>query len=305
MMVADKCYIIIVTYNGMQWISKSLKSCDSSNVIVIDNNSKDGTVAFIKENFPKIVLLEQAENLGFGAANNIGMSYALKNKADFVFLLNQDAYLQPKVIESLISVHKNNIEYGILSPIHLNGRGSKFDKNFYNYLRENDDYVFDAVNKNYVKDAYQVPFVNAAAWLLPRKTLECIGGFDPIFNHYAEDDNYCQRVLFHDFKVGVVPDIYINHDRENRKSKQNVTNEERLVLKERYLKFRWANINVEVKEDIERHKKDLLKLIVKLYLKLKFNKVSFYKKELALIKRILPGVLQSRRINLKQGSHYL
>ena len=130
-------YIIIVTYNGMQWLSKCLSSCVGNHIIVVDNNSSDETVRYLRSNHPDIILLEQSQNLGFVAANNIGMSYALKNKADYVFLLNQDAYLQVDTISKLIDVYKENTEFGILSPIHLNGNGSKLDRNFSNYIKIN------------------------------------------------------------------------------------------------------------------------------------------------------------------------
>jgi GT2 family glycosyltransferase len=301
--------VIIVTYNGMRWIKKCIESVLNSSVIseiiIVDNNSSDETTDFIKENFPQIILFEQSKNLGFGLANNIGMSYALNNDADFVFLLNQDAYLQYETLSNLIKVHALNEDYAILSPIHLNGNGSKLDKNFSGYLKVNDKLIFDSLHKDYSQKIYNVPFVNAAAWLLPCKTLEIIGGFDPIFYHYGEDDNYCQRVLFHNMKIGIVPTTSIYHDRDSEKPPRITQEKEKLALKERYFKYKWANINVEAQEDIENKKKDLLILIIKLYCKFKFKKANYYKKELALIKRITTEVFQSRSINSQIGNHYL
>src|SRR5690606_23565222 len=111
-----KTIVIIVTYNGMPWIQKCLASCKDHQIVVVDNNSTDGTVAFINENFAKVQLMPQKENLGFGQANNIGIAYALEQGAVYVFLLNQDAYLQADCIEKLIQVHSHNKYYGILSP---------------------------------------------------------------------------------------------------------------------------------------------------------------------------------------------
>jgi len=56
-------YIIIVTYNGASWVSKCLKSCNTRNIIVIDNNSTDNTLQVLEENFPDIVILHQKKNL--------------------------------------------------------------------------------------------------------------------------------------------------------------------------------------------------------------------------------------------------
>ena len=237
--------IIIVTYNAMQWLSKTLSSIpDEFPVIVIDNNSSDKTLDFIKNNYPQITVLPQSENLGFGKANNLGISYALKNGADYVFLLNQDAYLHPKTIEKLLDVHKSNPQLGIISPLHLNGKGDNLDVGFLNAITNSGiEHFNDNFKAQKLNSVYELPFVNAAAWLLPKQTLDIVGGFDPIFFHYGEDDNFCQRVLFHGFKIGVVTDAIINHDRENRTPKKvEMYSAQYFKIKEKDYKTRWSNI---------------------------------------------------------------
>src|SRR5690606_11201876 len=154
-------FIIIVTYNSMPWIDKCLKSCKGNRVVVIDNASTDETISFIKSNFPDVDLLPQDKNLGFGQANNLGIKYALAQGAEYVFLLNQDAYLHTECIETLIAVHKQNPEYGILSPIHLNGKGDRLDQNFSNYVsyRNNQNFYSDFIINKPLKAVYEVPFV--------------------------------------------------------------------------------------------------------------------------------------------------
>ena len=300
-----KVHIIIVTYNAMFWLPKCLKSCRTNNVIIVDNDSNDTTIEFIKENYPQITILPQSKNLGFGAANNIGISHALEQGADYMFLLNQDAYLEKDTIEKLIEVHRENHQYGILSPIHLNGNGTKLDLNFSNYLFRNKEILFDSLQNKYAKTIYKVPFVNAAAWLLPKETLLTVGGFDPIFYHYAEDDNFCQRVLFHEFKIGVVPKTYIKHDRENRNLNQIISNDAKLKLKERLLKCKWANLNIEIENSIKITKRNQLKLIVKTLLKFRIKNTFHAINEYRLIQRIIPEIKKSREINCKRGNHYI
>ena len=88
-----KVFVIIVSYNGMKWIDKCLNSVlNQGEVVVVDNNSCDGTVDYIRMNFSLVKILSQTTNYGFGTANNIGISYAMKKGADAVFLLNQDAF---------------------------------------------------------------------------------------------------------------------------------------------------------------------------------------------------------------------
>ena len=305
-----KAFIIIVTYNGMTWIKKCLDSIiDSghfSDTIVIDNNSSDGTVSYIKKQYPEIILFEQKTNLGFGKANNLGMSHALNNNCDYVFLLNQDAYLEADTIVRMIEVHKENSEYGILSPIHLNGEDNKLDKNFSNYLRyDSNNYFYHDAIKQQLKSVYPVPFVNAAAWLLPVSTLKRIGGFDPIFFHYGEDDNYCQRALFHSLNTGVVTNAFIRHDRESEVKRFFKTDVDKLKNKEIQLKIVYGNLNIDNGTELYSLKAKQLIIILKFLLQLKFKQTKYAYKEHKLIKNSKEEIILSKSINKIKGSHYL
>jgi len=304
--MVDEIYILIVTYNSMTWLPKALASLPSEyKTIIVDNNSKDETVNYVKEKYPNIILFQQNQNLGFGGGNNLGIKYALKNNAEYIFLLNQDAYLMDNTIKKLIEVHQSNPEYGVLSPVHLNGTGTKFDRNFSYYLDydKNEDFYFDALHKN-LKTVYDVPFVNAAAWLLPKKTIELIGYFDPIFFHYGEDVNYCQRVVYNKLKIGVVPNSFVKHDRLGSKIKEGKQfTAEYYKNIERRLKMQWADINKDDKiihSQFEAKIKSLNKKRLKSQLKLKFKTSSNLKQEKALLVKIYNEVQSSRTINKKK-----
>lgn len=212
-----KIVAIVVTYNGMKWCKKCFDSLKHSSIpvdiIVIDNRSSDETVSFIKNNYPEIYLIESNENLGFGKANNIGLKYALENKADYVFLLNQDAWIKSNTIENLVNEMKLNPEYGILSPIHLSGEQDKIDKNFLTYISENQLLSDLLINGKADDRIYDVNFVNAALWLISSTCLRKVGGFNPLFPHYGEDNDYINRMNIHGFKVGVYPYTFGIHDR--------------------------------------------------------------------------------------------
>ena len=83
-----KLFVIIVTYKGKQWYDRCFTSLRESTVpvqtIVVDNASEDGSVEYIREHYPEIVLMENKENLGFGQANNLAMRYALDHDCDYV-----------------------------------------------------------------------------------------------------------------------------------------------------------------------------------------------------------------------------
>jgi len=297
--------IIIVTYNGISWLSTCLDSCGTIPVIVVDNNSSDNTVAFIKENYPKVTLIEATENKGFGAANNIGIAKALEIGAEYFFLLNQDAYLQPNTISRLIECHKENTSFGILSPIHLNGDWSKLDYNFSKYITENKQFQYDSIKLKYNQNCYEFSFINAAGWLLSKEAIDTIGGFDPLFFHYAEDNNYCQRLLFHGLKIGVVPDVFLAHDREYKTNTAKPDTHKKLQLEERKIKVSLADINKDLNSQLQAFKKKYSNNIRKSLLQLKWSDYAYHKKAQKLVTELLPDIKKSRAINQKKGRHYI
>tara|TARA_R110002012_G_scaffold78937_1_gene201061 strand:+ start:49780 stop:50682 length:903 start_codon:yes stop_codon:yes gene_type:complete len=293
----------------MPWIEKCLSSVpEGYPVIVIDNASTDETISYIESSFGEVTLLPQKENLGFGKANNIGLAYALEERCSGVFLLNQDAYLFPDTIATLEKISQEHQDYGILSPLHFAGDNYHLDRNFKDHLLQSNsgDFLSDSYQQE-IKEIYDARFVNAAAWFLPRKTVESIGGFDPIFAHYGEDDNYCQRVRYHNLKIGVCSKATIIHDRnqELRQIAQDYSDTHYAYM-ERLYKIRLADINNELTNNklnglYNRKKKDLLKA----RLRFNFLWISRRKKELALIKRIMPMIHASRGQNSVIGAHYI
>ncbi len=212
-----KICVVIVSYNFVPWLEKCINSLQHSTIpitiLVIDNNSQDLTCQILRERYPEVVLIENKENLGFGKANNQGMEYAIKYEYDYVFLLNQDAWLQPDTLEKLVIASKNNSTFGVLSPIHLNASGKSLDSGFSTYTRTNDIEYFEKYNSELI----EYPFINAAMWLMPVLVVQSVGGFLPIFSHYGEDVNFCQRLRKHQYKIGVVKSAFGYHDRAHRK----------------------------------------------------------------------------------------
>lgn len=300
--------IIIVTHNALPWIDKCLQSTGTYPVIVVDNASTDQTVTHIQSNYSQVTILPQVKNLGFGQGNNVGMSYALQQGAEHVFLLNQDAYLVDNCLEVLIKKQQQNPQFGVLSPVHLNGKGDALDRNFGNYISSQQvpklisDLLLDKK-----EEIYEVPFVNAAGWLLSRKCLETVGGFDPIFFHYGEDDNYCQRVLYHGLKIGVLLQAFLLHDREHREVIKPEKNSAAFFKRwERSKKMKYADINnTEALILLENEIKQIERTLLKLRLKLRFATATNLNKQLSLLQQIKVDVKESRKLNVKKGSHYL
>ena len=219
---SKRCYAIIVTYNGEKWIkdclTSLLKSSLQPEILIIDNGSSDSTLAIIKS-YGTVRLLENDKNLGFGAANNMGLKLAFDEGAEYFFLVNQDVFIEENTVRELIKLMDERPEYGIVSPIHLNGKGDALDTPFEGYMKkECSKTLLNDYANNTLKRFYEVPFVNAASWMISRTCLEKIGIFHPLFFHYGEDNNYVSRVLDKAFRIAVLAATKIRHDREQRKS---------------------------------------------------------------------------------------
>ena len=94
----NQLLVIIVNYNGMKWLERCLSSLTSStvpsDVYIVDNGSTDGSQDYIRSNFKDAIFVQSEENLGFGKANNIGLQYAYEKGYEYVYLLNQDAWVE-------------------------------------------------------------------------------------------------------------------------------------------------------------------------------------------------------------------
>lgn len=209
-----KVLVIIISYNFEPWMERCLGSLRQSehpaDVLVIDNGSKDLSIKRIQKDYPEVRLIVNGKNLGFGQANNIGMQIAWDEKYDFAFLMNQDAWIEPNTIGTLVALSAQYSNYGILSPVHLTGKGDKPDPGFGQYAGIHT--IAELPNEELIT----LPFVNAAFWMIPVPVLKKIGGFSPLFYHYGEDKDFVNRLEYHRFKIGYSPKVVGYHDREYR-----------------------------------------------------------------------------------------
>lgn len=239
-----KVYFIIITYNAMKWAEKCFSSLRQSSVpihcIVVDNGSTDGTQEYITSRFPEIEFIQSKENLGFGKANNIGIEKAYRKGADFFYLMNQDAWIYEDSVEKLLEVYNSypdKQEIGILSPMHLDGTEKRLDIFFERYLARNThiNRIFSDAFEINLQESYEIDFVNAAHWFLPKKTIEQIGGFNPYFFHYSEDYEYVQRISFFEKKIMICTQSSVVHDGKQDFNKTAHIDALRVQREQRYL----------------------------------------------------------------------
>lgn len=197
----------------MRWIRRCVDSVLDSDMnadlMIIDNGSTDGTVDFVSAHKDITVVLNR-ENLGFGAANNIGLRHALEQNYDFVYLLNQDAWVEKDTFSLLLSCWKS--DYAVISPVQRTSDG-KVEKKFaiYSKMKESaEDIPCSSC------EVVEIPMVMAAHWMMSVEALRIVGGFSPAFHQYGEDDNWVDRAHYHGYKIGYLPCANAVHDRGDR-----------------------------------------------------------------------------------------
>ena len=190
-----KVLVIVVTFNGMKWLDRCLGSVTNADVYVWDNDSTDGSAHYVEGHFPAAKLIRSAENLGFSKPNNMGFEYALKKGYDYVYLLNQDAWLEDGALEKLVAVADAHPGYAVLSPLQMTDGFQELDRGF--------------------KKDKTPP---AAHWLVRMEAVKKVGLFnEELFPFYGQDDDWCNRARYHGYAIGVVPEARAVHDREYRK----------------------------------------------------------------------------------------
>ena len=293
-----RIYCIVVTYNGIQWIDKCLDSLQKSsvknNIIVIDNHSTDDTPERIQSNYPDIEFIKASTNLGFGKGNNIGLKKAVENNADYVFLLNQDAWLETTTLQTLIEAQKSNPAYGVLSPVQMNGKGNAIERKFEEYAGPvNTPGFMSDIYTDQLKQVYTTRFVNAAAWLISKDCLKKVGLFNPIFPHYGEDEDFLNRVDYHGIKVGIVPAAIAFHDRDFSWEKIK-GNFKRLYIAEL---IKLVNINITFRSAFILFLKTNINSATTALLFRKFETFKFKIRVIFKVLFIIPQIIRSRKFS--------
>lgn len=212
-----KVAVIIITYNAMAWKEKCLLNLrhipSNAFVYCIDNGSTDGTQEFIRKECPNFNFYQSKVNLGFGKANNLGFEIALNDGCTHFLLLNQDAEISWVNIFELVRIQLKNPDFGIISPLQMYNNQNVDFLHLKSLTKNGVEYFNDLICNNQIRDIYEIQYTNAAIWLLSKECLRKVGGFDPIFPHYGEDNDYANRVTFFGLKFGLAPLIDAFHYR--------------------------------------------------------------------------------------------
>jgi len=250
--------IVIVNWNTKDLLIKCLGSIDQTiqgagvEVFVVDNGSRDGSGAAVKEEFPKATLIENTVNLGYARANNQALHLS---QGKYLLLLNPDTQPREGAIEKLISFMDDHLEAGVVGPQLLNGDGSKQNSiaNFpslatellnKNLLRWLFPEKFPGKERDY-REPIEVDSVIGACMMVRRDAMDQVGLLDEDYFLFLEETDWCYRMKRAGWKIYHLPQAEIYHfqgkstEGEKRRAKLEYYRSRYIFFKKNRGRFRW------------------------------------------------------------------
>lgn len=222
--------VIIVSYNVKEFLQQCILSVKNAvdgmphEIIVVDNNSVDGTPNILTKKYPEVILIANGENRGFAAACNQGLARA---QGEFILLLNPDTMLQEDTIHTMVQFLKEHPEAGAAGCKILNADGSlqlacrrsfptpavALPKILGLSALFSKVKPFAKYNLTYLDpdELTEVDAVSGSFLLLRHTVYEKIGGLDESYFLYGEDLDYCFRIKSAGWKIYYVPFTKIIH----------------------------------------------------------------------------------------------
>jgi len=205
--------IIIVTYNSKEYLESCINSVKKQNypfeIIIVDNNSQDGSVQFIKKNFPDIKLIENKKNLGFSVGNNLG---AKKATGEYVVFLNPDTIVENNWLKELIDPLENDKNIVTTSKILLyDGSAINTCGNINHFTGLTFTRGLNEKPDKYNKNGF-VSGISGCSFAIRKKDFEEIDGFDENFFLYNEDSDFSWKLHLKKFKILYVSSSIVKHN---------------------------------------------------------------------------------------------
>ncbi|MCD4694573.1 glycosyltransferase family 2 protein [bacterium] len=215
--------IIIVSWNVKEKLKNNLekifqiKHKIKFELFVVDNNSSDGTVDMIRENFPEVKLIENKKNYGFARANNQAIRGA---KGRHILLLNPDMVIFEETLNKTVDYMDANIKIGVAGCklVDEKGRVIRHVRLFPNWRNQlaiilKIPHIFSGVLKKYLRDDFdynqekEVASVRGSFFVIRREIISKIGELDERFFIWFEEVDFCRRVWDSGERVVYTPEI--------------------------------------------------------------------------------------------------
>jgi len=221
--------VVVPVLNGLPWLDDQLaalsrQECVQSwEVVVADNGSTDGSIEFIRENYPQVRVIENGKNLRFAKANNVGIQ---ASQGEYVLILNPDTIIHEGTLDKIVSLADRHPEAGAFGCRVLNSDGS-----YQGCIRP-----LPTIRGEWIAALYLSALAHLSDWFQPNlyvrwkgnteravgwlagcfillrgDLLKKLGGFDEQFFYYHEDMDLCRRVWQASTSILYTPEVSITH----------------------------------------------------------------------------------------------
>lgn len=209
-----RVHVIMVNWNGRQHLADGLPSLLATRypnfqVSVIDNGSRDDSLAWLAGNHPGIITAALGRNLGFAAANNVGLRQALIDGADYAVLLNNDTHVELDWLDVLVSTAEADPAIAICQARQRTWDGRQEIR--FRFIPEWAEAEQERAPAAPPGPATPTPFASGCAMLLRCSVLERIGLFDERYFMYVEDVDLTLRAWIAGYRVMDVPAAVVYH----------------------------------------------------------------------------------------------
>ncbi|RMD93094.1 MAG: glycosyltransferase [Calditrichaeota bacterium] len=235
--------VIIVNYNVKEFLEQALISVKralqglTAEIIVIDNNSHDGSVPLIRQRFPDVKLIVNKENFGFARACNQGLRQA---RGQFLAILNPDTIVQEDTFKLMLEFFASHPEAGMVGCKILNPDGSlqlacrrSYPTPWVAFTKMSGlstlfpkSKIFGRYNLTYLdpEQSYEVEAISGSFMMIRRAILDQVGYLDEAFFLYGEDLDWCYRIREKGWKVYYFPGTKIVHFKGESSKKSQFDN---------------------------------------------------------------------------------
>jgi len=204
--------VIVLNYNGARWLERCLRSLQSQTVfsrievIIADNLSTDGSDRLGEElvkGWSNAVFIQHGRNLGYCSGNNLAAASA---RGEFLFFLNNDAWLEPDCLERLVTETRKT-GASASCPLILNYD----DETFQSLGAFGFDLFGLATSRLVCTETREVLMPEGCAYLVQRSLFEELGGFDPEFFMYVDEFDLSWRVWITGHRAVAVPSARLHN----------------------------------------------------------------------------------------------
>ncbi|MFA6605343.1 MAG: glycosyltransferase family 2 protein, partial [Patescibacteria group bacterium] len=223
----NKIIVIIVSYNGKKYwdelmptlLEEKYQDIDID-ILVVDNNSSDGSADYLARNYPAIKVIRAESNLGFVGANNIAYQYAKENEAKYIYLLNQDTEVTNGFLRPLYDFAENNKFGSLQSKLRLwpDKKLINTTGNAIHFLGFGYGLGSQQVDKNNQK-IVKINYASGAGVFIGMKALEDLGYlFDETMFMYLEDLDLGWSLSMLGYDSYLIPNSIVYHKYEFKRS---------------------------------------------------------------------------------------